>query len=312
MNLAHLRYAVEVERCGSISKAAENLYMGQPNLSRAIKELEEDLGIEVFSRNSKGAIPTLQGEEFLSYAKSILAQVDEMESLCRRYSEDRIVFSISTPRVSSITHAFTRLVKSLDLSKKVEINYKETNSLKAIRNVNDGVSNLGIIRFQAAFESGFNMLLAEKGMVSELLWDFHYRVIMSKRHPLAAKEDLAYTDLAHYVEVAHGDPYVPFMPMSEIKKAEFPDFVDKRVFVYERGSQFDILSDVDFSYMWVSPIPQVILDRYGLVQKSCADMDRTYRDVLIRKKNYCLSSIDRLFMREIRAVQSELEEEIAE
>ena len=81
MNIAHLKYAVEVEKTASITKAAENLFMGQPNLSRGIKELEETLGVKIFKRTSKGIVPTPQGEEFLGYAKSILAQIEEMESL---------------------------------------------------------------------------------------------------------------------------------------------------------------------------------------------------------------------------------------
>ena len=69
MNISHLKYAVEVEKARSISQAAENLYMGQPNLSKAIRELEDDLGITIFKRTSKGVIPTQKGEEFLGYTK---------------------------------------------------------------------------------------------------------------------------------------------------------------------------------------------------------------------------------------------------
>ena len=76
MNIVHLKYAVEIARTGSLNKAAENLYMAQPNLSRAIKELEADLGIAIFERSSRGMVATPDGEEFLRYAKKILEQVD--------------------------------------------------------------------------------------------------------------------------------------------------------------------------------------------------------------------------------------------
>ena len=81
MNILHLKYAVEVAKTKSISKAAENLYMGQPNLSRAIKELEESLGITIFDRTPKGITLTPQGEEFLQYARRIISQVDEVEQM---------------------------------------------------------------------------------------------------------------------------------------------------------------------------------------------------------------------------------------
>lgn len=97
MNIAHLKYAVEVEKTASITKAAENLFMGQPNLSRGIKELEETLGVKIFKRTSKGIVPTPQGEEFLGYAKSILAQIEEMESLYKPEKNNKLKFSISVP-----------------------------------------------------------------------------------------------------------------------------------------------------------------------------------------------------------------------
>ena len=79
MNLLHLKYAVEIANTKSISRAAENLYMGQPNLSRAIKELEENLHITIFNRTSKGITVTPEGEEFLQYARRIIGQVEEVD-----------------------------------------------------------------------------------------------------------------------------------------------------------------------------------------------------------------------------------------
>lgn len=78
-NILQLRYALEVQKTGSISRAAENLFMGQPHLSRAIRELEDSFGISIFKRSTKGVIPTPDGEEFLKYAKKIVTQIDEME-----------------------------------------------------------------------------------------------------------------------------------------------------------------------------------------------------------------------------------------
>ena len=84
MNLLHLKYVVEVYQTKSFTKAAENLYMGQPNLSRAIKELEQSLGITIFRRTSRGIEITEAGEEFVHYAKKILQEVDVVE---KRYTQ---------------------------------------------------------------------------------------------------------------------------------------------------------------------------------------------------------------------------------
>jgi biotin operon repressor len=81
MNIQHLKYAVKVGKTGSITQVADNLYMGQPNLSKAIRELKSSMGIAIFKRTGKGVVPTKKGQEFLGYARSILSQIEEMESL---------------------------------------------------------------------------------------------------------------------------------------------------------------------------------------------------------------------------------------
>lgn len=306
MNLIHLKYAVEVDKTRSINKAAENLFMGQPNLSRAIKELETSLGITIFKRTSKGITPTPKGEEFLEYAKSILAQVDKVEALYNKEVKNRQIFNISVPRASYITQAFCALANTLDLTKEIEINYKETNSLKAINNILQADYNLGIIRFQSVFEPYFKNLIKEKGLKSKEVWEFKYRIIMSEKHPLAEKKNITYDDLKKYTEIAHGDPYVPFLSISDIKKAELPDFINKRIFVYERGSQFDLLCDVPSTYIWVSPMPKNILERYSLVERECTDSDLLYKDLLIYKKEYRFSKLDKLFVNKLKTIRDKL------
>ena len=113
MNLTHLRYMVEVERLGSITKAASALYMGQPNLSKAIKEMEREVGIPIFKRSAKGVVATEKGKQFLQYAKAILVQMDKMESLYKDNGENAVNFSLLLPRASYITHAFTCFVNKL-------------------------------------------------------------------------------------------------------------------------------------------------------------------------------------------------------
>ena len=89
MNFLHLKYAIMVAETGSISKAAEKLYVAQPNVSRAIKELESDLNITIFERNSKGMIVTPEGEQLIHYAKRILRQIDDMEKIFKYQKERR-------------------------------------------------------------------------------------------------------------------------------------------------------------------------------------------------------------------------------
>ena len=150
MNTQHLKYVIEVERTSSISQAAENLYMGQPSLSKAIKELEDSLEFTIFERTSKGVTPTQKGIKFLSYARNVLSQLDKMEALSDRADADIQNFNISIPRGSYIADAITNFLSELDTNKRIHANVQETNSIQVINNIIDGPFNLGIIRYQTA------------------------------------------------------------------------------------------------------------------------------------------------------------------
>ena len=296
MNITHLRYAVEVEKAKSINKAAENLYMGQPNLSRAIRELEEELGITIFNRSSRGMTITPEGEEFLSYAHRILEQVSEVEAIYKTKKHDRQKFTVSVPRASYISHAFSEFSKAIDTSRPVEIYYKETNSKKTINKVLTNEYKLGIIRYSESHDKHFKNMLEEKGLTYEIVAEFSYVLIMSKDNPLASKPTITYDDLSPFIEIAHADPYVPSLSMSKVFREELPDNIGRRIFVFERASQFDLLSGNPETFMWVSPASQEILDRYNLVQRVCEGNKKTYKDILIYHKGYRLTKLDNEFI----------------
>ena len=107
-------------------------------------------------------------------------------------------------------------------------------------------------------------------------------------------------DLSGYIEICHGDPFVPSLPMSDIKKAEMDENVTKRVYVYSRGSQLDLLATVPHTYMWVSPTDVEQLERYELVLKPCrGNKHRVYRDILTSKKEYKYTAVDKQFIEKL-------------
>ncbi len=307
MNIMHLKYSVEVAKTGSITQAAENLFMGQPNLSKAIRELEESIGVTIFKRTSKGIVPTQKGEEFLVYAKRILAQIEELESIYSKDHSTKQTFSISIPRASYQSRAFTNFIKKLDRTKEIEIVYRETNSMKAISNIVQSNYNLAIIRYRDVFEPYFTRLLREKDLKSELVWQFGYIAVMSKNHPLASKPVLTCADFADSIEILHSDNTVPSLPTLEAKRMENIENSNKRIYVFERGSQFELLSNIPGTFMWVSPIPQETLDRYGLIQRRVSDSDYRYKDMLVYQRSYHLSELDEMYIDELRAMITYIE-----
>ncbi len=299
MNLLHIKYAVEVADCGSINRAAEKLFVSQPNLSRAIKELETAVGITIFDRSTKGMFLTPDGDVFIRYAKNILGQVETMEALFKKGQEGRMSFSVSVPRASYISAAFACLSEKIDKKGEAELYYKETNSMRTLKNVMQENYKLGIVRYAVNYEKYYNSMMDEKGLTAETVTEFSYVLITNKNSKLAVLDKIAFSDLADCTEIAHADPYVPSQSFAEVRKEELPDNSKRRIYVFERASQFELLARNDDCFMWVSPVPKDLLDRYGLVQRECPENKKVYRDVLIYKNGYTLSKLDKMFIKEL-------------
>ncbi len=301
MNLLHMKYAVEIAEAKSINRASETLFVGQPTLSRAIKELEQNLGIKIFDRSAKGMFLTPDGEVFIRYAKAILKQVDEVEAAFRRSGTQRQRFSLSCPRASYISDAFTAFSLLFKPSDAIDAFYYETNSANTVKNVMQEDYRLGIVRYAAEYDKYYKDMLEEKNLAYELVAEFRYVLVAGRNSSLARAGSVKFNTLKDYIEIAHADPYVPSMPFAASKKEELPDNSNRRIFVYERGSQFELLSRNSNCFMWVSPIPQETLDRFNLVEIPCNEELKIYKDLLVHRKDYSLSSLDRLFIAELCA-----------
>ena len=308
MNLLHMKYAVEIAKTNSINKAADRLYVGQSALSRAIKELEAGLGVTLFDRSARGMFLTPDGELFIHYAKSVLEQVDAIENLFSGGTVGKRRFSVSVPRASYIADAFARFSGLLDKTGDAELFYKETNAMSTINHVLEDTYRLGIIRYAERYDRYYKTMLEEKGLVYELVAEFSHRLIVRADSPLAAGQPPEDADLQGYTQIARADPYVPPMPFEEVRKEEeLPEISGRRIFVFERASQFELLAQNPNTYMWASSVPEALLARYGLVQLPC-DEGRSRpvcKDVLIHRRSYTLTDLDKLFIEQL--VQSKRE-----
>ena len=167
--------------------------------------------------------------------------------------------------------------------------------MQTVNIVLSGRFRLGIIRYRVQHEAHFLDYLDEKELNFELVWEYDYAVLLSRAHPLANMEPLDPALLEDYIELTHGDKTVPHLA-SLPKTAHRPgDCENRRILIYERADQFEILSRIPTTYMWTSPEPRAILEQWGLVQKKCAS-NRRYRDVLIYPRRYNLTEYDRLFI----------------
>ncbi len=309
MNTLHFKYAVEIEKTRSITHAAENLYMAQPNLSKAIKELENTLGITIFKRTSKGVIPTDQGVKFLEYAKQILIQIDNMEAI---QSPDRMKkrrVRISVPRTGYISMAFTDFITELgENGSGADVTFQETNAMRTIESVCENGYDFGIIRFNRSFEKYFTDCLAEKKLSSQPLWEFEMLAVMSAEHPEADNGHLSYNELSErYTEVLQGDTAVPYLSPHGIRlpaEQESADDNKSRVYVFDRGSAMDILSSSPQSFMLDSPMPAQLCRKLRLIQKKCSFSNNSYRDLIIYSAEHRLSDLELSFINKLYEIRN--------
>lgn len=300
MNLQQLRYVVEIEKTRSITAASKKLFMGQPNLSKSIKELETELGVTLFHRTPQGMEPTTAGNQFLRYAKNILRQMQELEALYHPRQSD-IKLSVSVPRATYVASTFADFLSQIDRQKALDIQFRETNSMDTIHDVADGDCELGIVRFQETYSDYFTTLFHQNQLDFEIISQFKMWVLMNHSHPLTQLNEIPFQALAGYTQILHGDQQLP----EHIPEFSTPNEDNRRIYVYDRGSQFDILRKVYGSYLWVSPLPEKELKRYGLKQLPCPNAGINC-DVAIWRKNETLSPLAQQLIQNLKNCISSL------
>lgn len=304
MNLSQLRYIVEVDKTGSISRAAQNLYVGQPNLSKSIRELENELGIVIFKRTPKGTQATSKGEDLLKYARKVVSQVDEIESI---YSAETklpaIKFGVCVPRATYYSVAFTKFLNKLAPNDQLEVYFKEADATTSMNHIINGDVDFSIIRYHDIYDDYFMSIIRDNALKFELLREYKMQLLMSKDHPLVKYDDVPYHLLNDYIEIIHGDYDVRGLTVSKVKPNVKINPPMKKINIYDRGSQLDILCSVSGTFMWASPIPKDFLEAHGLVMRSCSLASELNKDILIYKDDYRFETYRKLF---IETVQSEI------
>lgn len=303
MNVFHMKYAVEVAKHGSINKASEVLGMAQPNISRAIKELESDLGITIFDRSAKGMMLTPEGKEFIARANNILTQLDGLENMFRESLPNKQKFSVSVPRAAYIVEAFANFTHNVK-AETADIVFDETATYNTIKKVIASDCKLGIIRYEVAADEYFKKMLESNDLAYQDIVEFDYVIIVSRQSELAKKSEIYDSDLRTYTQITHNSPYHATLSASDTNKVEQRVSSGKRIYVLDTAAQLEILTDNADTFMWISPAPDSLLDRYGLVQLECLDKKRRYKDVLIHRKSHKLTELDSLFLQQL-ALSSE-------
>lgn len=238
MTLQQLKYVIKTVECGSISEAAKQLFISQPSLSNAIKELEGELGIEIFSRSAKGIALSIDGAEFLSYARNVVEQAELLEQRYKDKKPSRQLCSISTQHYAFSVNAFVNLVRQTDVDE-YEFTLRETRTYEIIEDVKNMRSEIGILYLNEFNEKVITKLLRENHLTFNPLFTANPHVFISSENPLAVKSFVTLKDLEDYpcLSFEQGE-FNSFYFSEEILSAVYHK---KSIRVSDRATLFNLL-----------------------------------------------------------------------
>lgn len=309
MNIQHLRYAIEVSKTGSITQAAENLFMGQPNLSKAIRELENSINIRLFRRTTRGVMPTPEGEEFLNYARSIVAQVDKVEALYRTDRTSQVRFALYAMPSLYISEVFSRFCASVSKhfnSVNMHLSLREAERAEVIDAVADSACDLGLMRCRADEEITLQSILNRKSLDYTPLSLYKYSILMSQQHPLAQVKDITQDALAAYPRISlettqWETPYLFEKELSSVALSQ------GSIIVSGRDSALMLLQQIPEAYITSSPLPVSMLNRYGLILRQPAGQLCRYRYLMLKRRGTANSTMETMLHQEMINLRQELQ-----
>lgn len=197
MTLKQLQYFIEIVNSGSINKAAEKLYIAQSSLSKAISDLEKEIGEELLIRTAQGVSVTLSGAEFLGYARQVVEQADLLEQRWVSKKPSRRLITISTQHYAFAVNAFVNMVKKTK-SDEYEYTFREARTFDIVEDVKYLRSEIGIIYMNDFNKKVMTKLLKESNLIFNSLFIAKPHVFISKNNPLAKKEIIKLSDLKNY------------------------------------------------------------------------------------------------------------------
>lgn len=194
MTLTQLRYVAKVAECGSITEAARQLYISQPSLSAAIRDLEGELGISIFNRSARGISLTPDGSEFLSYARQILEQTELVEQRYAHAAPAKRLFAISSQHYAFVVSAFVKLLESVEADE-YEMTLRESRTYEIIEDVAGYRSELGVLYLSSFNEKVLRKLMRENHLTYTPLFNARPHVFVSQAHPMAGAKSVTLAEL---------------------------------------------------------------------------------------------------------------------
>lgn len=300
MTLQQLKYAVAVADTRNITEASRRVFISQPSLTAAIRELEEEMGITIFSRSNKGVTITNEGDEFLSYARQVLEQANLLEDRYKGSGSGNTIFSVSCQHYSFAVNAFVDVIREFG-GNEYDFTLRETQTHEIIEDVAHLKSEVGVMYLSSRNENVISKLIKKNNLIFEPLFTTKLHVFISKKNPLAGKKKIKLTDLAPYPYLTYeqGDFnsfYFAEEPLTEI------DFdCPKNIQVRDRATLFNLLIGLD-GYTICSGVISHELNGPEIIARPLA-VDDIMTVGLITRKGMALSRYAEAYIKAIKTVE---------
>ncbi len=295
MTIQQLKYAVTAAEKGTMSEAAQFLFIAQPSLTNAIRDLEKELRITIFHRTNKGIIATNEGEEFLGYARQILQQVGLIEEKYIDGKSRKQIFSVSAQHYSFAVNAFVDVIKTFG-SQSYDFTLRETQTYEIIQDVSRLKSEVGILYLSRENENIIGKIITESGLIFEELFTASPHVFISYRHPLAEKECISLYDLKNY-------PYLCF-EQGDYNSVYFSEEIlssisrEMTIKVRDRATLFNLAVGLD-GYTISTGIISHELNGENIIARPL-DIDECIRIGTVTRKNMTLSRLGTAYMNALK------------
>lgn len=197
MRIQQLAYLEKIVEAGSLNEAAKQLYISQPSLSQAMKELEKEYGLQLFYRSKLGITLTDEGREFINYSRSVLDQVNLLNEHFKKDMTRKHIFSVSAQHYAFVVHAFVELVKKIGADE-YQFTLRETQTQNVLEDIQTFKSELGVIYLNEFNHKVLQRLITEKDLEFFPLFEARPHVFVGRDNPLVKKKKITLKDLADY------------------------------------------------------------------------------------------------------------------
>jgi len=300
MTLNQLHYIITIAESGSMNKAAEKLYVTQPSLTSALRELENELGITIFHRSGRGVTLTNDGAEFLLYAREIYGQFENVIAKYQGTGGMKQKFGVSTQHYSFAVKAFVELVESFDMTK-YDFALRETKTREVIDDVANMKSEIGIIYLSDFNRRAITKILRQNTLQFTHLIDCDAYVYLWKDHPLADRASLSFDDLKDYPNMTfdQGDASTLYFAEEIFSDNDYP----RKVQVNDRATMLNLMKGIQ-GYTLCSGIICEELNGDDCIAVPFQDDSETSSKAMeigyITKKNSILSNLATRYIEELR------------